>query len=260
MADATTDPAGTPQVSTEELWAELKRTNDEDIRHEIVRRHQPLVRYLAEHMARKLPRSVDADDLAQEGSFGLMDAINKFDPDRGIKFKTYCSTRIRGAILDSLRAQDWVPRLTRQRAVKIQKFTANFVEENGREPSLEEISEALDIPLKAVKNAQPLAMNQASDRRPQPNEDYDNSLDSISESQEDNPFDAANKKDLVAVITDELGEKERSILQMYYIQGLTLREIGSALSITESRVCQIHSNVIKRLRTKLKGDADKFSA
>jgi RNA polymerase sigma factor for flagellar operon FliA len=103
-------------------------------------------------------------------------------------------------------------------------------------------------------------MNQASDRRPQPNEDYDNSLDSISESKEDNPFDSANKKDLVAVITDELGEKERSILQMYYIQGLTLREIGSALSITESRVCQIHSNVIKRLRTKLKGDADKFSA
>ena len=180
--------------------------------------------------------------------------------DSCIKFKTYCSTRIRGAILDSLRAQDWVPRLTRQRAVKIQKFTADFVEKNGREPSLEEISEALDIPLKAVKNAQPLAMNQVSDRRPQPNEDYDNSLDSISESQEDNPFDSANKKDLVAVITDELGEKERSILQMYYIQGLTLREIGSALSITESRVCQIHSNVIKRLRTKLKGDADKFSA
>ncbi|HIA39123.1 MAG TPA: hypothetical protein EYN86_06465, partial [Planctomycetes bacterium] len=88
MADATTNPAGSPQVSTEDLWTELRKTNDEDIRHEIVRRHQPLVRFLAEHMARKLPRSVDVDDLAQEGSFGLMDAINKFDPERGIKFKT----------------------------------------------------------------------------------------------------------------------------------------------------------------------------
>ncbi|MBC8369534.1 MAG: FliA/WhiG family RNA polymerase sigma factor [Planctomycetes bacterium] len=260
MADATTNPADSPQTSTEELWVELKRTNDDEIRHEIVRRHQPLVRFLAEHMASKLPRSVDVDDLAQEGSFGLMDAINKFDPDRGIKFKTYCSTRIRGAILDSLRSQDWVPRLTRQRAVKIQKFVADFIEDQGREPSIKEIASTLEIPEKAVKNAQPLAINQASDRRPQPNEDYDNSLDSIGESKEDNPFDVVNRKDLVAVITDQLGDKERSILQMYYIQGLTLREIGSALSITESRVCQIHSNVIKRLRTKLKGDADKFSA
>lgn len=260
MADATTNSSGAPQTSTEDLWGELKHTNDDEIRHEIVRRHQPLVRYLAEHMARKLPRSVDVDDLIQEGSFGLMDAINKFDPERGIKFKTYCSTRIRGAILDSLRSRDWVPRLTRQRSTKIKDFTATFIEENGREPSVNEISETLDIPLKAVKNAQPLAMNQISDRRPAPNEDYDNSLDSISESREDNPFDAVNRKDLVEAITSQLGEKERSILQMYYIQGLTLREIGRALSITESRVCQIHSNVIKRLRSKLKGDADKYTS
>lgn len=260
MADATTNSSDTPQASTEDLWGELKRSNDEEIRHEIVRRHQPLVRYLAEHMARKLPRSVDVDDLIQEGSFGLMDAINKFDPDRGIKFKTYCSTRIRGAILDSLRSRDWVPRLTRQRATKIKDFVASFTEEHDREPSLNEISETLDIPLKAVKNAQPLAMNQVSDRRPAPNEDYDNSLDSITVSREDNPFDAANRKDLVDIITGQLGEKERSILQMYYIQGLTLREIGKALSITESRVCQIHSNVIKRLRSKLKGDADQYTS
>jgi RNA polymerase sigma factor for flagellar operon FliA len=188
-----------------------------------------------------------------------MDAINKFDPDRGIKFKTYCSTRIRGAILDSLRSQDWVPRLTRQRAVKIQTFTAEFIENNGREPSFEEISSALDIPIKAVKNSQPLSMNQASDRVASANDEVEHSLDGISESREDNPFDSANRKDLVAVITNQLGDKERAILQMYYIQGLTLREIGSSLSITESRVCQIHSNVIKRLRTKLKGDADKYS-
>jgi RNA polymerase sigma factor for flagellar operon FliA len=258
MGDTTAESSEQPQATTEELWVEYSRTKDPLIQSEIVNRHQPLVRYLAEHMARKLPRSVDVDDLIQEGSFGLMDAIKKFDPDRGIKFKTYCSTRIRGAILDSLRGQDWVPRLTRQRANTIAQFKEEFKEEFKREPSNEEIASKLDIPIKAVENHQPLTINQASDKSISGDEDFNPSLDGVGESKESSPFDLANRKDLVAVITESLDEKEKAILQMYYIQGLTLREVGRSLSITESRVCQIHSNVIKRLRTKLKGDAEKF--
>ena len=258
MGTSKAESSEQPQATTEELWVQYAQTKDTSIQSEIVARHQPLVRYLAEHMARKLPRSVDVDDLIQEGSFGLMDAIKKFDPERGIKFKTYCSTRIRGAILDSLRGQDWVPRLTRQRSNAIAQFTESFRDQHKRKPSNEEIANELDIPIKAVENHQPIAMNQASDRSPSGDEDFSSSLDGVGESKEVSPFDLANRKDLVAVITESLDEKEKAILQMYYIQGLTLREVGRNLSITESRVCQIHSNVIKRLRTKLKGDAEKF--
>lgn len=260
VPDPTPDPPEEEPVSTEDLWRAYKKDGAVEIRQELVRRHQPLVRFLAEHMVHKLPRSVDVEDLVQEGNFGLMDAIEKFDPERGIKFKTYCSTRVRGAILDSLRHQDWVPRLARQRANKVEKMREEWQYKYNREPTDREIAKHLEIPEKDLGKSRPRAMHNLSDRRVSPTTEGENQIDTLGESGEENPLDYTHRNDLIEVLTASLSDKERHILQMYYLEGLTLREIGSVLSITESRVCQIHANVIKRLRKRLDKDADQFNA
>jgi len=256
-ASPSADPEAEP-IPTSELWRIYKKSGAAEVVAELVVRHQALVRYLAEHQAQKLPRSVDVNDLISEGNIGLMDAIKKFDPERGIKFKTYCSTRVRGAMLDSLRNQDWVPRLTRQRDSKTTKMREEWLYKFNREPTDQEIAERLEIPEKDLGKSRPHAMHNLSDRRVTPNADVDNQIDTLGESGEENPLDYAHRTDLIEVIKSSLSDKERHILQMYYIEGLTLREIGLALSITESRVCQIHSNVIKRLRQRLEGDSEQF--
>lgn len=254
-------PEPTPEPTpTEELWRLYKAEADLEVRQQLIDRYRPLVRFLAEHMSIKLPRSVDVDDLEQEGMFGLMDAIEKFEPERGFKFKTYCSTRVRGAILDSLRHQDWVPRLARSRSNKILKMREEFQNLHHREPTDEEIAEELGVKVKDVAKLNPKAIHNLSDRRVSPTLEGEGPMDSLGESREDNPLDFAHNKDMIDVITSTLSEKERSILHMYYIEGLTLAEVGSVLSITESRVCQIRSNVIKRLRHRLEKDSDQFHA
>jgi RNA polymerase sigma factor for flagellar operon FliA len=246
-------------VPTAELWRLYKKDGKKEIRDELIARHRPLVRYLAEHQVQKLPRSVSVDDMESEGTIGLMDAIEKFDPDRGIKFKTYCSTRVRGAMLDSLRQGDWVPRLARQRSNKVSKMREEWQYKFHREPTDEEIAEHLGIPEKDLAKTRPHAMHNLSDRRVSPSAETDNQIDTLGESSEENPLDFTHRTDLIEVLTSSLSDKERHILQMYYLEGLTLREIGSVLSITESRVCQIHSNVIKRLRQRLEKDKDQFN-
>lgn len=260
MADAQPDPSGLGPLSLEELWRRYKEEGGEELKQELVRRHQPLVRYLAEHQVAKLPRSVDVDDLVQEGIFGLMDAIDKFDPSRGVKFKTYCGTRVRGAILDSLRTQDWVPRLARQRAAQVERTILRLSEDLGRAPSEEEIAKELDLPVTAVRDASPLAMHSISDRRQVQTEGFDQQLDGLAEASHGDPVDFAHRPDLVEALTRSLNAKEKGILHMYYLEGLTLREIGARLSITESRVCQIHSNVLKRLRQQLESDREQYLA
>ncbi len=247
-------------VPTEELWKQYKKKADPAIRQELVHRYEPLVRFLAEHMAIKLPRSVDVEDLVQEGMFGLMDAIEKFDPERGFKFKTYCSTRVRGAILDSLRHQDWVPRLARQRANKIIKMREQWQNLHHREPTDEEIAKELQVPVEEVAKLSPRAMHNLSDRRVSPTAESETQMDALGESTEEDPLDFAHRSDLIEVLTSTLSEKERSILQMYYLEGLTLAEVGSVLSITESRVCQIRSNIIKRLRQRLSKNQEQYPA
>jgi RNA polymerase sigma factor for flagellar operon FliA len=189
-----------------------------------------------------------------------MDAIDKFDPSRGVKFKTYCGTRVRGAILDSLRTQDWVPRLARQRGAQIEKTMRRLEEELGRAPSEEEIAKELKLPVTAVRAAAPLAMHSISDRRQTQTDGFDQQLDGLAEARTGDPVDFAHRQDLVEALTRSLNAKEKSILHMYYLEGLTLREIGARLSITESRVCQIHSNVLKRLRSRLDTDREQYHA
>ena len=250
-------------VSTEELWSRWQEAGENEVKMLLVVRYQPLVGFIAAKIASSLPRSIDVNDLIQEGYFGLMDGIEKFDPERGFKFKTYCSTRIRGAILDALRSQDWVPRLVRQRAAKMEKARAQWMNQYGREPTDTEIISTLGVETKelsAMKKAKPRAIHSASDKPSSGEGEAEGSIAGLGASKEMDPLDAANRKDLMEVVTRSLSEKERAVLQLYYIEGLTLREVGKALNITESRVCQIHGNVIKRLKERLRGSQEQFSS
>ncbi|MBC8329042.1 MAG: FliA/WhiG family RNA polymerase sigma factor [Planctomycetes bacterium] len=253
--EMTPDPPEEPRLSAEELWEAFHSSGEDALKDELIERHQPLVRFIAERICRTLPSSVDADDLVQEGTFGLMDAIGKFDPTRGVKFKTYCSTRIRGAILDALRSQDWVPRLVRQRASKLNTLRQTFQASYGCEPTDNEVAKALDVSEKdlpkMLKKSRPRVMHNLSDRRVSASGEPDSDIDTLGESSEVSPLDHLKGKDLMAVLTRALTPKERVILEYYYLKGLTLREIGLLMDLTESRVCQIHSNVIKRLRERL---------
>jgi RNA polymerase sigma factor for flagellar operon FliA len=216
-------------------------------------RHLPLVRYIAERLLQTLPKSIELDDLVSAGLFGLMDAIRGFDADRGIKFKTYCSTRIRGSILDQLRSQDWVPRLVRLKASRIDKALHRLTGEYGREPTHAELAESLELDhqelSKEMREANAKAMFSLSEKW----EDHDDDnatekVDVLEDRQSIDPMHELNRRDLLNFLTRSLTHKERFIIEQYYRVGHTMREIGEMLALTESRVCQIHSNVMGRLK------------
>lgn len=254
-------PLTLEETPTEDLWG-LYRTAAgrkgskakdklENLRNILMERHYPLVRYIAERLLQTLPKSIELDDLISAGLFGLMDAIRGFDADRGIKFKTYCSTRIRGAILDQLRSQDWVPRLVRLKASKIDRALQKLTAEYGREPTHAELARTLDMEhadlSREIAEANPRSMFSLSEKW----EDDDGSVEKV-EILEDktstDPVTELNRRDLMGFITRALTHKERFIIEQYYQYGHTMREIGEMLALTESRVCQIHSNVMSRLK------------
>ncbi len=251
------------KVPTEDIWQiyrTLKSSTDkekiEHLRNVLMERHLPLVKYIAERLLQTLPKSIELDDLVSAGLFGLMDAIRGFDPDRGIKFKTYCTTRIRGSILDQLRSQDWVPRLVRLKAGKIDKALQRLTGEYGREPTHAELASRLEMNhaelTREMNSASAKAMYSLSEKW----EDHDDEssmekVDVLEDKRAVDPIGELNRRDLMLYITRSLTHKERFIIEQYYQVGHTMREIGEMLSLTESRVCQIHSNVMCRLKSLL---------
>jgi RNA polymerase sigma factor for flagellar operon FliA len=261
-ATAGDDPANRdyPGLAVEELWRLWRRDKDERAREELILRYHPLVAIIAEREVQRLPRSVDVEDLKSEGFTGLNDAIHRFDPSRGFKFKTFASRRIRGAMMDALRRLDWQPRNERQRVVLVEGARAALREELGREPSDLEIARRLRLKERDVQRLQPRQMHSVSDRRQSSQEEGEHALDSIAESREESPLDQAHRKDLLEELGRVLTPKERAILAMYYLEGLTFRQIGQHLSITESRVCQIHTNVKRRLRQQFEDRYDQYAS
>ncbi len=243
-----------PEVEAD--WIAYKEHADQGARNRLLERYYPLVRYIGERLLATLPRSIELDDLTSSGFFGLMDAIDGFDMTRGIKFKTYCSTRVRGAILDELRSQDWVPRLVRLKANKISRAGRALEARLGRTPNEEEMAQELGISGNELQemreDAAPVSVHSLSDR-------FDDSrgdgglekADVIADKSADSPLEAINRRDVIDVLTRSLSQKERRIIIMYYYEGLTMKEIGRILDLTESRVCQIHSNVITRLKERV---------
>ena len=247
---------GVSEIDLEVIWKTYKRTRDENLRNTLIEHHMPLVRSIAERVLQTLPKSIEVDDLASAGTFGLMDAINGFDLSRGIKFKTYCTTRIRGSILDELRSQDWVPRLVRLKAHRLDRAIRQLEGELGRSPNQVEIAQVLGITLdelhahEAEANAKTIFS--LSEKWDDGDDDKEmEKIEILADDKSVNPVDTIQQSDALEMITSSLTMKERLIILMYYYEGLTMREIGEIMELTESRVCQIHSNVMARLKTQL---------
>lgn len=247
-------------LPTEEIWAHYRAARKaknaqlvEHIRNVLMERHYPLVRYIAERLLQTLPKSIELDDLVSAGLFGLMDAIRGFEPERGIKFKTYCTTRIRGSILDQLRSQDWVPRLVRLKASKIERALQRLIGQYGREPTHAELAAELELEHGELSiemaSASAKSMYSLSDKWEDRDEDGSmEKVDVLEDRKSVDPIGELNREDMMTFICRSLTGKERFIIEQYYQVGHTMREIGEMLSLTESRVCQIHSNVMLRLK------------
>ena len=238
------------------IWKTFKRTRDENLRNTLIEHHMPLVRSIAERVLQTLPKSIDVDDLSSAGTFGLMDAINGFDLSRGIKFKTYCTTRIRGSILDELRSQDWVPRLVRLKAHRLDRAIRQLEGELGRAPNQMEIAQVLGISLEELQaheaEANAKTIFSLSEKWDDGDEEKEmEKIEILADRKSVDPVDTIQQSDALETITSSLTKKERLIILMYYYEGLTMREIGEIMELTESRVCQIHSNVMMRLKAQL---------
>lgn len=227
-----------------------------------------LIKFIAQKIAARLPSNIELDDLISSGCIGLMDAIEKYDSKRDNKFKTYAEFRIRGAILDELRSQDWVPRSVRDKAKILERAYAKIEQEKGRQATDEEACEALGLTteqfhemLNEVRSVSLLSYDDLgnlsnSDKR---------SLHGVGEagSRVPTPFSEVNTahlKKLVAEAIEDLPEKQRLVLSLYYYEDLNLKEIGRVLDVTESRVSQLHSQAVLKLKARLKNNWDEFMA
>jgi RNA polymerase sigma factor for flagellar operon FliA len=220
--------------------------------------YSPLIKFIAQKIAVRLPSNIELDDLISAGVIGLMDAIDKYDPNRDNKFKTYAEFRIRGAILDELRSQDWVPRSIRDKAKLVEKTMVQLEADLGRSPTDEEVAAALKVSIDEfhdlVNQVRPVSLLSIDDQQTFSNVDKKSILNLLEGCKLNNPFNQLNikkVKDQVAQAIEELPERQRLVLSLYYYEDLNLKEIGKVLRVTESRVSQLHAQAVVRLRAKL---------
>jgi RNA polymerase sigma factor for flagellar operon FliA len=229
---------------------------DGKLRDQLIMDYSPLIRFVAQRIASRLPSNIDIEDLISSGVIGLMDAIDKYDPSRDNKFKTYAEFRIRGAILDELRSQDWVPRSVRDKAKRLDRMAADLEQKFGRKATDDELSQALGMPIDdffdmnaKVKGVQLLSIDDFGGTNG--NAERRSLLDSLENPNSKNPFTQlrnASAKDILRRHIDELPEKQKLVLQLYYFEDLNLKEIGRILEVTESRVSQLHTQAIEKLK------------
>src|SRR3990167_2655192 len=241
------------------LWKKYKRTKSQSLREDIVRKYLYLVKFVAGRVAVGLPSNVEFGDLVSYGILGLLDAIEKYDVNQGNKFETYGVSRIRGAIMDELRKLDWAPRLLRKRAREIDRKMRELEDRLGRAATEEELAKSLKMSvedLNGIYNELNSTTFLSLDEVWQ-NDDGNkpiSRLQTVEDSLITNQFSYVHQnevKELMAQSVDQLPEKEKLVIVLYYYENLTLREIGEVLNVSESRVCQIHTKVVLRLRSML---------
>ncbi len=250
-------------VPIRELWEEYQATHSQGMRNYFMERFLPLVRYNAERIHARLPDEVDIEDLMSAGLFGLMDAIDAFDLERGVKFETYCAPRIRGAILDELRSMDWVPRLVRHRTAKVEQARTALAMELGRAPTDDEIAGKLEVDQEEYHKIQrdSSAVGVVSIHRKWGETDSSKDvreIDVIRDESQTNPLTELQKRDLRDLITKGLSRAERLIIILYYYEEMTMKEIGQTLDLSESRVSQMHSSILARLKVQMQHRAREF--
>jgi RNA polymerase sigma factor FliA len=244
-----------------ELWRRYKEGGDQSARERLVVAYSPLVKFVAGRAGARLPSHVDQADLISYGMFGLVEAMERFEPRRQIRFETFAMQRIRGAIIDELRSLDWVPRSIRSRAREIETVNSKLEHELGRAPTDEELAERLKLceddlqeALLQISNSSILALEElwmTSDG----SGDKVSLLDTIEDENAPDPqaaLDTSEVKDRLSEAIRDLPERETLVIALYYFENLTLREIGEVLGVTESRVSQLHSKAVLRFRSRLK--------
>lgn len=238
-----------------EYWIRFKVRGDSTARDKLILHHMRIVKYIAGRMAIHVPNNVEMDDLVGWGCIGLMDAVEKFDHTQDIKFSTYASIRIRGAIIDQIRSLDWAPRSLRTMARKVGAAREKLRHAEGREPSSESIAaevgttpEHVDETMAQLQTAQVLSLD---DYLPSEDSGETRKIEMVGSTSMPHPADAAElqerKERLVAAILN-LPDQQQKVLNLYYYEELTLKEIGAVLEVSESRICQIHSAAMKKLR------------
>ena len=251
-------------VDVQQLWREYKAEPTLELRNHLVEHYLPLVRYNAERIWARLPEGVDLDDLISAGVFGLMDAIDAFDLERGVKFETYCVPRIRGAMLDELRTMDWVPRLVRSKASKMEEARKTLEASLGRPPSAEELASRLGVPLDEFSKMQgdATAVTQVSlNKKWYETDSYKDvrEIDILEDKKAEDPTHRLQNRDLMRLVTRGLNRNERLIIILYYYEDMTMKEIGATLDLSESRVSQMHSSIVARLQQQLAKRRPEFS-
>ena len=244
------------------LWTAFKDDGDAHAREQLIINYSPLVKYVAGRLSINLPNTVETADLISYGIFGLIDAIEKFEPDRAIKFETYAIARIKGAILDELRAMDWVPRSVRARAREIERAYIKLENELRRTPTDAEVAAEIGVTEKDLADiftklsyTSVISFDELWTGANEKDDNQTSILGSIKDESAEDPvtsFEAEEVKEILADSIEKLPERERLVIALYYYEGLTLKEIGQILSVTESRVSQLHTKAVLRMRARLR--------
>ncbi len=254
MEDQTTTLATEMDEKQREMWRVYK-ANPEDVRlrNRIIERFMPLVRRRAERIRSKLPHEIELDDLISAGSVGLIDAIRAFDPERGVKFETFCIPRVQGAMLDELRSMDWAPRMVRSKTSKLNEADKILVGKFGRRPSEEELANFLELPVDDVRqtivDSNRINMSSLDKKWNDPSGEGDvTEIDVLPDKRSEAPMERLERAEVIRKCTQGLTQKERMIIILYYYEEMTMKEIGLTLDLSESRVSQMHSAIVKRMK------------
>ncbi len=235
------------------LWRSYLRRREPALRNELVESYQPFALDLVRRFAAHLPRSVEIGDLETAGSVGLMHAIESFDPERGVRFESYCELRVKGALLDELRQLDWLPRRWRRRLERHKRARERLLAEHNREPSEDELARELELTATQYRRffggALPGAVNGV---RPRGSSEEYSSLDVVADTQSDAPGEKLSRDELLRLVAQRLTEQEYRIVYLKYWEELSMREIGQLEGLSESRVCKIHLRLLGRLKDRLR--------
>jgi RNA polymerase sigma factor for flagellar operon FliA len=257
---AADDPVAANEAALRALWEKFKATGDSSTRERLILHYSPLVKYVAGRVGVGLPPNIEQADLVSYGIFGLIDAIEKFDITRAIKFETYAISRIRGAIIDELRAIDWIPRSVRYKAREVERAYAALEGELHRTPTEPEVAERLGMSLdelhqvfSQVSYVNVVALDELLTVGGEKGDKL-SLVDTLEDTKAEDPvaaFETEETKFLLARAINQLPEREKIVVTLYYYEGLTLAEIGRVLGVTESRICQMHTKAVLQLRAKM---------
>ncbi|MGH7163149.1 MAG: sigma-70 family RNA polymerase sigma factor [Planctomycetota bacterium] len=244
------------KVDTQRLWDEFRRTGDHELRNRLVEKYLYIVKYVSDRLQQRLPRSIPEDDIRSAASYGLIRAVENFDHRRGTRFETYCATRVKGAILDELRSRDWVPRMIRNNTTRVNSALNDLKRELGRDPTPAELAERLELSRDKVEtmiresNFVSMFTFSRCEEEAQRGDAEERML-IYEDRNSEVPFERIFLKDLSDHVMKLLTHREKMVILLYYVEDLSMKEIGRILNISESRVSQIRTTTLIKLRAKV---------